>query len=110
MDEQERRRKKEILDLDRYLRDEKEDLDIGGPFRYSYTVELPKLFKLAIRYSGGFIRSRKHAAYVLFVAAVLVLLLSVFLFFNGQRAGSGGYTPVPLTNQSLDVDWPPLIQ
>jgi hypothetical protein len=45
--------------------------------------DMPKMVKLVIKLSGGAIKERRQAEYVLLGFVVLVVLTSVFLFLQG---------------------------
>lgn len=59
--------------------------------------EKSKLVEWVVRYSGGSIKNEKQATYVLLGFAVLGIIISLFLFFEGKERK--GQYPKDFINQ-----------
>ncbi len=51
--------------------------------RSHYSQETPKIIQWTIKYSGGLIKNKKQANYVLIGFVILAVIVSLFLFFGG---------------------------
>jgi len=63
----------------------------GQEFQYStrsFQDETPKMTRWVINHSGGIIKNENMANYVLIMFAILIIIISLFLFFGGGRTGS----------------------
>ena len=59
--------------------------------------DMPRIVKLVVKLSGGAIRSKKTAEYVLLVFVVVVFLISLFLVFGGvNKSKSPQLSPTQL--------------
>ncbi len=56
---------------------------------------VPKMVQLVIKYSGGAITEQRQAEWILFGFVVVVMGISLFLFFGGGSGGSKIPTPPP---------------
>jgi len=45
----------------------------------------PKVIQWMIKYSGGLIKNERQASYVIFGFVALAIIVSLFLFFGGDR-------------------------
>ena len=54
--------------------------------RFSSLEENPRMVKWVIKYSGGLIKDKKQAEYVLLGVVVTMFILSFFFFFNAFRS------------------------
>ena len=77
---------KEGIDLSGAMRD-----DSGTDVKFEeYRVErpyyrgTPKVIQWVIKYSGGLVKDKKQAQYVLLGFVVLVIIVSLFLIFGGS--------------------------
>ncbi len=63
--------------------------------RSHYSQETPKIIQWTIKYSGGLIKNKKQANYVLIGFVILAVIVSLFLFFNdrGQSQRETEYNP-----------------
>jgi hypothetical protein len=57
----------------------------------TFADEGPWIVRLLIKYSGGTVRDQKTAEYILLGLVIVIIIVSVFLFFNGggNRPTSG---------------------
>ena len=55
----------------------------GQPSPYPFQ---PKIIQWIIKYSGGLVKNPKQAAYFLLGFIVLAIVISLFLFFGGEKA------------------------
>lgn len=58
-----------------------------------FQTPTPKIVEWIIKYPGGIVKDEKQANYVLFGIVVLMVVISLFLFFNKSDMGSTRYTP-----------------
>ena len=68
--------------------------------RQSFQTPMPKIVGWVIKYSGGYIKNEKQANYVLIGFVVLVIIISLFLFFGDYNSQS--LTPPPPPINGLD--------
>jgi hypothetical protein len=52
----------------------------------NYYSEPPKTIQWIVKHSGGLIKNEKSASYVLLGVSVLMIVISLFLFFGGTGA------------------------
>ncbi len=61
----------------------------------------PKMVRLVMKYSGGAIKEQKQAEYVLFAFAIIVFIISLYLFFSkGSKS--------PTFNENIPAEVLPL--
>ncbi len=58
----------------------------------SYYPGTPKIIQWVMKYSGGLVKDKKQAAYVLLGFVAVVIIISLFMLFSG---GSNSKPPVP---------------
>lgn len=61
----------------------------------SFADENPKMIQLVMKYSGGAVKDRRQAEYVLFGLSVLMIIISLFLFFGGRLSYQEKVIPLP---------------
>lgn len=66
--------------------------DQSGISTSFYEKEMSKITGWVIKYSRGLVKDQRQAGYVLLIFAVLVFIISLFLFFKRDTA-SHPYTP-----------------
>ncbi len=62
---------------------------------HSHSKEMPKIIQWTIKYSGGLIKNKKQANYVLIGFVILAVIVSLFLLFSdrGQSQRETEYNP-----------------
>ena len=53
----------------------------------SFHTEKPKIIQWVIKYSAGLVKDENQANYVLLGFAMVAIIISLFLFFGGNKAG-----------------------
>ena len=56
----------------------------NSPAPVPQAPEIPKLTALVIKYSGGSIKDRRQAEYILLGFVIVAIIISLFLFFSGD--------------------------
>ena len=89
-------------------KENKEDIDVSGALKDSdgsdtdakpqeeqqrperpeevFLPGTPKIIQWIIKYSGGLIKNESQAQYVILGFVTLVIIISLFLFFGGEKA------------------------
>jgi len=62
----------------------------------SYLPGTPKIIQWVIKYSGGLVRNKKQAQYVIFGFVVLAIIISLFLIFSGGRIQKVDIQEIPI--------------
>lgn len=78
-------KEKESIDVSGALKEVKSGVKFQGR-QYSPYPFQPKIIQWIIKYSGGLIKNPKQAAYFLLGFIVLAIVISLFLFFGGEKA------------------------
>jgi len=63
--------------------------------RQSFQTPTPKIIQWVIKYSGGLVKDKKTANYILIGFVALAIIISLFLFFGGSR-GSSSHAPTKI--------------
>jgi len=50
----------------------------------TFQTQTPKIIQWVIKYSGGYIKDKKQASYVLIGFVALVIIISLFFIFSGS--------------------------
>lgn len=83
----------------------------AGERQDRFLPELGFLVRLAIRISGGRIRTARQASVVLLAAALIMLVASATIFLMLGRVWRPAYTPVPVSHLAPgepEINWPPV--
>lgn len=75
------------IEIEKALKEfeEKSDAEQKQPVSpISKNLEAPKMVQWVIKISGGSIKNEKQAQYVLLIFVVIMIGISLFLFFGGQ--------------------------
>jgi len=92
----ENKNNKEGIDLSGALKDSGTGVKFQDEWRrpaQTLYPETPKIIQWVIKYSGGLIKDKKQANYVLLGLVALAIIISLFLFFSG-----GSQKPIPQEN------------
>ncbi|MBU6431576.1 MAG: hypothetical protein KGJ58_04585, partial [Patescibacteria group bacterium] len=54
-------------------------------FTRSFQTPTPKIIQWVIKYSGGYVKDKKQASFVLLGFAVVAIIVSLFLIFGGGK-------------------------
>jgi len=75
----------EGIDLSGALKDSDTGVKFEGEQRYarSYYPGTPKMIRWVIKYSGGLVKDKKQASYVLIGFVALAVIVALFLIFGG---------------------------
>jgi hypothetical protein len=72
---------------------------------YIFLPGTPKIIQWLIRYSGGLIKNKKQATYLLLGLVIFVIIISLFLIF-GRQERKGIFTPFPAEGPAEEI-FPP---
>ncbi len=68
--------------------------------RISSPNDTPKILKIMMRFSGGYLRDERQAAYSLYIIIVLIFGLSFYIFLHG---GTSNNSKAPKVLKGPDV-------
>ena len=84
-----------------------------GAVKYYKETDTPKIVKLVIKLSGGAIKEEKHAEWILLGFVVVMIIISLFLFYNSFTKSRGKeLTPEQQNQMLLEImpkDRPPVV-
>jgi hypothetical protein len=71
------------------------ETDSYKAIKFYNETSTPKMVQMVMKYSGGSIKEQKHAEYVLFVGVILIVIVSLWLFFSGGNIVPRPVIPIP---------------